>query len=460
MTAIENNPSGYSALIINSSHFQEVSSHLPLTFISTGLAARSVLMDASKRFAAIFIDPTVSNPGGTRLIALAHKYRPATPIYLLYDNEEPFNPEMCARMGIQGSVKTPLSSTKVKKLIAHEIFDYYFDPTQEPTHEKSDEDHQYLAVTTTDFLSSTPSTFDVYVRLPSGKYFKILSAKDSFTPDRVLAYLSKGVTHFYIKRTSHEACLTYCDTLSEFLLSQSGVSFEMKVAESFIKGQDALELIRSQQFGPIHLEYLQIYLNQLRQLIAQMNLGEHRQVRAFLNNMAAYDRAVSCTMITGLLGLPLKIQSEQSFRTVGLATLLHDIGLYKLPTELQKGDEALMNVEQRKIYQTHPKLGADILSTFPGIDEVVIQAVAQHHERRNRKGFPGTTPPDQINRIAEMIGISDEFVNLIIRSKDDISLNPIQYMVQNIFDGFSYPIIESFRTLFIGNEERTPSVQS
>jgi len=445
---------GYSTLIINSSRYQSVSSSIPLTFVKAGGSPSLLIRDLTKKFAAIFLDPVHAMPGGIDLITLAHRFRPATPVYVLYDKELPFSHEQLRRMAVHEAIPLPLSSSTIKERLAPEIFEYTFVPVPaEPSFPSPHpEDQEYLPVPATDFLAGTCSFFDVFVRLPSTGYLKVLSANDTLAPHRVLSYLEKGVSHFFIGRRGHEQCLTYCDALAKNLLDAPGISFEMKISDLFSKGQTVVETIRKEGLNPIHIDYILAYLAHVRALMRQTKLDSHSQIQAFLSNLAAYDHGVGTAMVAGLLALPLKIETEAAFRMVGVAALLHDIGIHELPKGLQaklEADENSLTHDERELYEMHPALGAELLNRIPGIDEVTVQAVAQHHERRNNKGFPGKVTASNINRIAELIGISDEFIKLVVKSKENPALDCLREMQTKVFDGFSYSVVESFRTVFM-----------
>lgn len=78
--------SRFSALVIDPEPPAELvaSEGMPLIFARDGKQAQSAILDSGSRLSAIFIDPIFTCPGGIRLIALAHRHRPATPIYSLH----------------------------------------------------------------------------------------------------------------------------------------------------------------------------------------------------------------------------------------------------------------------------------------------------------------------------------------------------------------------------------------
>jgi HD-GYP domain-containing protein (c-di-GMP phosphodiesterase class II) len=108
-----------------------------------------------------------------------------------------------------------------------------------------------------------------------------------------------------------------------------------------------------------------------------------------------------------------------------------------------------MTPEETTLFQTHPLVGAQILREIKRINPAVIQAVAEHHERRNRTGFPSRISASQLSPVGEIVGLSDEFLMLLGRTKDKPGLNIIKELELKIFPGFSRSIIDIFRSVFL-----------
>ena len=138
-----------------------------------------------------------------------------------------------------------------------------------------------------------------------------------------------------------------------------------------------------------------------------------------------------------------------------MAALLHDIGLYCLPDDLIDRDEATMSHE-RQLYESHPRHAAELLRELGGIDHVVIQAVFQHHERRDGSGYPIGLGPGQIGRVGEIVGIADEFIRLLVASKRDPKLRIFEQMKLRVFDGFSADVVNAFYAAVMPRELPRP----
>lgn len=410
--------------------------------------------DPLLRFSKIFIDPKISRPGITKLIASSHTYHPVTPVYLLEGESSSFSKEIFEKLAISGSFTKPLSAEDLSftlQLPSPKIFTQY--AKNQTTPPKKDQ-KEYTPVPIYDFLSGQTLFFDVYVRLPSGKFLKILEAKDHFTLDRLEQYLKKEVSHLYIRESSLQRCVSYCDVLALSLVDEPGVSQDLKVRQTLDQGDEIVELIaqeltQDKELQEIHLEYLHKFLFKVQKLVKQLEIKNKKAVHAYLDQAFAHEHAVATTFISALVSAALGFETSHTLHIIGMASMLHDVGLYSMPDEIKNGLPEKMTPEQLKIYQTHPDRGARILGRVRGIDPLVVQAVAQHHERKDQSGFPKVAKGDQIHRVSEVVGLSDEFADLLIRKKANPSFNLVEYLHASTFHGFSYPVVNAFKAVFL-----------
>jgi HD-GYP domain-containing protein (c-di-GMP phosphodiesterase class II) len=152
-------------------------------------------------------------------------------------------------------------------------------------------------------------------------------------------------------------------------------------------------------------------------------------------------------MVASLLATHLNFDRDRATSIVGLSAMLHDVGMIHIAKELHNVDPADLTCEDLDIYEAHPTIGQEMLKQIHGIEPVVIQAVGQHHERRSGKGFPNKLRSGSINVVAEIIGISEEFIKLLIRAQKDPSIHVMKKMERRL-DGFSHSTATSFRFFF------------
>ena len=95
--------------------------------------------------------------------------------------------------------------------------------------------------------------------------------------------------------------------------------------------------------------------------------------------------AVKSTIVTLVIGMAMKLPIYRLIE-LGVAALLHEIGMIKLPPKVYLGTGDLSAEEYKLIYM-HPKLGYEILKAndFP---MTVCAPALEHHERENGSGYP------------------------------------------------------------------------
>ncbi|MDR2394412.1 MAG: HD domain-containing protein [Treponema sp.] len=119
---------------------------------------------------------------------------------------------------------------------------------------------------------------------------------------------------------------------------------------------------------------------------------------------------ITSTIIALSIGVSLKLPDEQ-LTELGVATLLHEIGMTKLSSKvnIHKRD---LTLEDRRAILTHPILGYNLLTSLEFPSAVCI-AVLQHHERENGCGYPQKLIGDQIGLYAKIIGVSCSYEAMI-----------------------------------------------
>lgn len=430
-------------------------SALPPILALNGKEAQLALAETGKSFAAVFVDMALENTNALSVVRFAHQRRPATPIFMLYDGKPLFGPDELKLLPVHAPVAKPVGYAELLKLAAPisaalNLGSVVADTTALGA-ETTAEDAQFFPIRAYDFISGAKSFFDVYVRLTSGRYVKILQAGDAFSQERVSGYLAKGVTHFYLRRDAQERYLAYCDALTGAILKNARASVGLKLSQTLNQGEETLKFLGSQGVSEANLTYASQFIGHTRELTKQLNLEKNDLLKGFLDDVACYEHGVSTAMIASILNKQLRYTSDRAVQIIGMAGLLHDLGLSKMSPEVQDEDEAHMTPEQIQIYRTHPATGAAILRGIHGVDPAAAQGVAQHHERRGKKGFPARGGASTINQIAEIVGISEEFARFVKRSQTNPAMNPRREMEVHVFDGFSKQVVEAFRGAFFHN---------
>jgi putative nucleotidyltransferase with HDIG domain len=432
--------------------------HHPPLIAKNGREAQLKLADKTQSISGLFVNPRILSPDVLSVIRCCHIHRPVTPIFIIHDGTSPFSEEQLKSLPIQELLKKPITLSELHSKVGPITF--IFDPLkanpQEENLSQADainsevrvHDTAFISIRAEDFLAGSKSFFDVYVRLSSGRFLKILQAGDVFAPERVAAYLRKGVTLFFLRKEEQERYLSYCDQLAGALISKKEVPVEIKMTQTLNQGVETIHFLKNNGLSEAHLQYARNFINHTHTLVTQLSPVENDLLKGFMSDIAGYEHGVSTSMLAAMMIKPLQITGERPVQIVGLACLLHDIGLYQMDPELRDEVEEKMTPAQLVVFKTHPIVGADLLKSIRSMDPAIAQAIAQHHERRDRKGFPAGIGLGAINRVAEIVGICDEFAKLIKLAVENPEIYVLQRMEKTVFPGFSEPVIKAFRMAF------------
>ncbi len=119
-----------------------------------------------------------------------------------------------------------------------------------------------------------------------------------------------------------------------------------------------------------------------------------------------YAHSMNVALICNIIGKWLKF-SDDDLITLITAGLLHDIGKLKIPPEIIKKPGKLSD-EEFNLIRKHAEYGYEILKT-KNLDERIVTASLQHHERYNGHGYPYKLAGSEISFFSSIVAIADVY---------------------------------------------------
>jgi len=113
--------------------------------------------------------------------------------------------------------------------------------------------------------------------------------------------------------------------------------------------------------------------------------------------------SVRTTILSMIIGTYLKLPTYRLIE-LGVAALMHEAGMLKLPSNIYLSQRALNPVEQKAIL-THPVLGYSMLKSF-NFPLPVCLAALEHHERERGTGYPRQIPGEKISLYSKIIAVT------------------------------------------------------
>jgi len=162
-----------------------------------------------------------------------------------------------------------------------------------------------------------------------------------------------------------------------------------------------------------------------------------------------YRHAINVCLHAIHLARAIGIQGEV-LQDLGVAALLHDIGLEEMPDELL-GRRGQLSDEQRSLLRRHPELGAAKLAGIHGLPQLTVVVAYEHHRYSDGSGgFPDVA--GKPNLASQITAVADSWDNLVgmcaptfsQREKLRFATNGLRRRSGSVLSPF---LVESFVTL-------------
>ena len=139
------------------------------------------------------------------------------------------------------------------------------------------------------------------------------------------------------------------------------------------------------------------------------------------------------TYVASMMGAPREVAVE-----LGAAAMFHDVGKGRIPESILY-KRGRLDDDERRIMQSHPELGADILINSADVSTAALGAAWGHHLRFDGKGYPERRPWFETTKATSLIQICDVFEALTARRPYKAPYSParaysILYSDQGAFD--------------------------
>lgn len=129
-----------------------------------------------------------------------------------------------------------------------------------------------------------------------------------------------------------------------------------------------------------------------------------------MHNDYIYGHSVNVCVLAVKAGIKIGY-NKLRLAELAIGTLLHDIGMTKIPIAvLEKTTE--LTPEEVEIIRKHPEAGFRMISNIYGISAVSSSIAFQHHERYNGSGYPRRIAGATIHEFARIVAIADVFDSL------------------------------------------------
>lgn len=141
-----------------------------------------------------------------------------------------------------------------------------------------------------------------------------------------------------------------------------------------------------------------VYIKDNKRYILRIESNQEKLSKEYL-----ISHALRSTIYSIIIGIQLRLPLSNLIE-LGVASILHEIGMIRLPPQLYMTDKVLTSSEKKLLF-SHPILSYNILqeNNFP---IKICLGVLEHHERENGTGYPSRLLGEKISTYAKIISVA------------------------------------------------------
>lgn len=310
-------------------------------------------------------------------------------------------------------------------------------PTEEVINQELTlKDDDFVGISFDEYLMTKKSFFNVYIRLAPDKFVKILNAGDGIEEDLKDKYKKKNVDKFWLKR---EEFRHYTDMSEKTAAKLTSANITQATSSLGHLGDNVVKELSRFGIDDEGLYHADRFLGHSISAIKRVR-GIKTEMMSMVEELSKTEHTTATVVIASLLANALNIESAKAIKVVGVAALMHDVALWQPGQQIPSEIESDLSGAALEKFKTHAADGAKKLEATGLFEEVVIQAIAQHHDRR--KDASGT----KLNVISELIGVSDAFCHQVMYSQKK---HAMQDFLALELPKFSQAIEKCFRQVFV-----------
>ena len=141
---------------------------------------------------------------------------------------------------------------------------------------------------------------------------------------------------------------------------------------------------------------------------------------------SSYFHIINVTMLSLIMGKELGLD-EMEMNHLGVGAMLHDFGQLKVPDKILRKKTPLTDSE-RKIYELHPRLGAELALKIGSLPKAVIEIMEQHHEHEDGSGYPNKLKTGQISKLSKIVAVANAYDDYCNKVSNEKLLTPYEAM--------------------------------
>jgi response regulator RpfG family c-di-GMP phosphodiesterase len=396
----------------------------------------------------VFLCPDDTTFSAFRFLEVTLTHRPALPIFL-FETKLSATFEVAQRVMKNTHVRGIFSGTESYQTLINSV-KVNIESESEVERKKAPEGFQkpgYTVLPITDFFSGSNYPYNIFILDPPNN-MNLFAQKDEPVDSSYLTRASNQTEFLYVKDEDIQQNKAELKEAQSTFLDSSDFPTGWKIAETMVSAKAVLNEMKNSGMNEQLVEYTQSMLGDLFKLISKIDSDEGSLFN-MIDKAKTCDRSVFCASYAMLVCKQLRFEKTATLEILGLASVLQDISLYRTPFgDLSEKLQRDLTPEQLAFYLKHPTLSADTVAHHTDVPQVTLQVVRQHHERKDKSGFPNRVGGNQLHPMAEILSLINSYYEISKSQTDDTQT--ILELQKAVFPHYSENVVAAFKQV-LGN---------
>jgi putative nucleotidyltransferase with HDIG domain len=273
-----------------------------------------------------------------------------------------------------------------------------------------------IAIPIEDLRSKSSAAVNLYLRLSDSKVVLWFKAGSNISPIALDKLVGKGVTELHVTADDFRAYVGTHISIASSIVGSEHTNAGSKLAVVEEASISVLHEIQSMGFNR------EVFMHaKLSTDVISTMAENHNQFGQFVMQMeqragSHVNHSVAVSMVATMISLKMGWSNPQVLEKIALGAFLHDVGMLKLPKDIQEKPVNKLSHNDLIVYQSHSELGRDMLRGLSFISDDVAAIVYQHHETSTGTGYPTGMKDMQLNPLAKVVALANEFCELAFKN--------------------------------------------
>lgn len=385
----------------------------------------------------VYLNPNDTSYSALKFIEITLLQRPATPVFLI-DEDGEFKGELQSTLLESNHVRGTFTENEPYEMLVSALnLDCHpkLEAIRKRTPLKSAHEG-YVAVPMIDFVHSPTYLFDVFVE-DEQKQLRLFATSGSPVEHEYLSHVADRTQWLFVSEANiHEIRENLRNTQTGYITTPE-FPIAWKSAEVLFNAKLLLNEMRKSGLNDQLVEQTHFALSDVFYMVSHLSAGQ--QLSRFVEQAKSCDRTIACATMAILMCKSLRFEKNSIVEILGLASFFQDIALYQSPFgNLSEAKPKELNADALNYYLQHPLLSADLVAQSTSVPDVTLQVMRQHHERKDRTGFPNRIGGMQLHPMAEVLSLINAYI--------DYEGRP-ERIEMDLYNHYSDRIVAAFKSL-------------